>query len=221
MDRATLEWLGATLGHRPRDTKLYQRALTHPSHSGDNYERLEFLGDRVLGLTMAEWLIEDYPDEAEGKLSTRFAALVAGNVCASVARDLGVPAHLRLGRQAQDDGVFHSDNVLGDVTEALIGALYLDAGLEPAKAFIHRIWESRVASLAAPPKHPKAVLQEWTAANNRRPPEYKLVETSGPDHAPRFTISVSVRGKGEATGKGTTKQEAEKAAALAMLEQLQ
>jgi ribonuclease-3 len=220
MEKRTAAWLEEALGHTPRDQALFERALTHPSFGADNYERLEFLGDRVLALTVAEWLIEAYPRESEGKLSTRFAALVAGETCAEVAREIGLASHLRLGKQAQDDGVFQSDNVLGDVVESLIGALYLEAGLAPAKAFIRRMWAQRVETLAAPPKHPKALLQEWTAANGRRSPEYKVVETSGPDHAPRFRISVSIKGKGEATGEGSSKQEAEKAAAAAMLDQL-
>lgn len=213
-------WLEATIGYRPADTSLFERALTHSSHGADNYERLEFLGDRVLGLVVAAWLIESWPDEPEGKLSHRLNALVTGEVCAEIARALGVAAHVRLGRQAIDDGVFGSDNVLGDVTEALIGALYLDAGIEAAAAFIRRAWADRVVLLSSPPKHPKAALQEWTAAQKRRPPAYRIVETSGPDHAPRFTVSVAVKGVGEATGSGHSKQEAETEAARAMLEQL-
>ncbi|HEY0411604.1 MAG TPA: ribonuclease III [Allosphingosinicella sp.] len=205
------------MGERPRDLSLYERALTHGSFSSDHYERLEFLGDRVLGLVIADWLIETFPGEAEGKLSQRLNALVAGEVCAEIARGLGVAARLRLGKQAQDDGVFESDYVLGDAVEALIGALYLDRGLEAAARFIRRAWGDRVDRLAAPPKHPKAELQEWTAANNRRPPAYKVVRTSGPDHAPRFTVEVSVKGHGEAVGEGTSKQDAETAAATAML----
>lgn len=213
------EWIEAALGHAPADLALYERALTHPSYGSDHYERLEFLGDRVLGLVVAEWLVKRFP-ENEGRLSQRLNAVVTGPVCAEIGRELGVPARLRLGKQAQDDGVFQSDNVLGDVTEALIGALFLDAGLEAASRFIHRAWRARVEKLVSPPKHPKAALQEWAAANNRRPPEYAVTDKSGPDHALRFTVSVSVRGVGEASGTGTSKQEAEKAAAEAMLETL-
>jgi ribonuclease-3 len=212
-------WIEEALGQLPSDLTLYARALTHPSHGPDNYERLEFLGDRVLGLVTAEWLIERFGD-SEGSLSQRLNALVTGEVCAQIAREIDVPSHLRLGKQAQDDGVFHSDNVLGDVVEALIGALYLDAGLDPARRFIRRLWGARVERLVAPPKHPKAALQEWAAANNRKVPEYSVVDRSGPDHALRFTVSVSVRGVGEATGTGSSKAEAEKAAAGEMLDKL-
>jgi len=210
-------WLEEALGHAPRDLALYRRALTHPSHDADHYERLEFLGDRVLGLIVADWLVERFAD-AEGKLSQRLNALVTGEVCAEVAREIGVPSRLRLGKQAQDDGVFQSDNVLGDVVEALIGALYRDAGLDAARRFIRARWGERVERLTAAPKHPKAALQEWAAANNRKPPEYAVTDRTGPDHALRFTVTVSVRGLGEASGTGSSKQDAEKAAAEALLE---
>jgi ribonuclease-3 len=214
------DWIADATGHRPNELSLFERALTHGSHGGPDYERLEFLGDRVLGLVIARWLYETWPDEPEGKLSHRLNALVTREVCAEVARELGVASRLRLGKQAIDDGVFRSDNVLGDIVEALIGALFLEGGLETAQAFVRAAWRDRVARLSAPPKHPKAALQEWTAANKRRPPEYRVVEMSGPDHARRFTVSVSANGVGEATGTGLSKQEAETAAAKALLEKL-
>ncbi|TMJ11974.1 MAG: ribonuclease III [Alphaproteobacteria bacterium] len=220
MDGKSLDWVERVFGHRPRDPALFERALTHSSFGSEHYERLEFLGDRVLGLVTAHWLIETYPDEAEGKLSQRLNSLVTGDVCAEIAREIGLPSHLRLGKQAQDDGVFQSDNVLGDVVEALLGALYLEAGLDAAARFIRSAWGERVDRLSAPPKHPKAELQEWTAAQNRRPPVYTVVATSGPDHAPRFTVEVSIKGKGEATAEGSSKQEAETAAAATLLERL-
>jgi ribonuclease-3 len=212
-------WLEAALGHAPGDLALFERALTHASYGGDHYERLEFLGDRVLGLVVADWLVERFPD-AEGKLSQRLNALVTGEVCAEIGREIGLPSHLRLGKQAQDDGVFQSDNVLGDVVEALIGALYRDGGLEAARRFIRDRWGERVERLTAAPKHPKAELQEWAAANNRKPPDYAVTDRSGPDHALRFTVTVSVRGLGEASGTGSSKQEAEKSAAQALLEKV-
>ena len=210
-------WIEARIGRRPRNLALFEAALTHSSAPGANYERLEFLGDRVLGLVVAAWLIELYPDEPEGKLSHRLHALVSGDVCAEIAQELEVRPLLRLGRQAQDDGVFDSINVLGDVVEALIGALYLDAGLEPSAAFIRKAWGERVARVSQPPKHPKAALQEWAAAKKRRPPEYAVSELSGPDHARRFTVTVRVNGAGEARGSGLSKQEAETEAARALL----
>ncbi|MHA6721633.1 ribonuclease III [Sphingomonas sp. RS2018] len=210
-------WLAATLGRAPADRALFDRALTHGSQAAATYERLEFLGDRVLGLAIAEWLYARFPNESEGALSKRLNALVTGAVCADVARDLGVVPHLRLGKQARDDGAADSDNVLGDVMEALIGALYLDAGAEAARDFVRALWADRIDLQARAPQHPKSALQEWAAAHNRRPPAYEIVERIGPHHAPRFTVKVTVGKLAEATGTGTSKQEAETAAAVALL----
>jgi ribonuclease-3 len=210
-------WVAATFGQAPKDPAAFTRALTHGSQAADNYERLEFLGDRVLGLVMAEWLWDLFPDEPEGQLSKRLNALVTGPVCADVARGLGVRDHLRLGKQARDDGASDSDNILGDVMEALIGAFYREAGLDAARAFIRRAWADRVHSTDKAPQHPKSALQEWAAAHNRKPPEYAVLERSGPHHAPRFTVQVKIGRQLEASATGTSKQDAETAAAKAML----
>ena len=213
-------WMEEQTGYRPRDTAQIELALTHASSSEDNYERLEFLGDRVLGLAVAHWLYELFPEEPEGKMSRRLNALVARPVCAAVARAIGVPAQMRLGKQARDDGANDSDNVLGDAVEALIGAVYLDAGFEAADDVVQRLWASRVGELERAPKHPKSALQEWAAANNRRPPVYEMVGRSGPHHAPTFVVEVSIKGVGEARAEGATKQDAETAAAESLLAQL-
>jgi ribonuclease-3 len=213
-------WLAGLIGRPPGDPALYEQALTHGSASATHYERLEFLGDRVLGLVVADWLYARFPGEKEGQLSRRFNQLVTGSACAQIAREAGVRAHLRLGKQARDDGAVESDNVLGDVMEALIGALYLDAGMEPARALVRRLWEPLVEGQASAPKHPKSALQEWAAAHSRQPPLYSLIERRGPHHALHFTVCVSIKGAGEARGEGSSKQEAETAAAIAMLEQL-
>ena len=213
-------WIEATFGARPADLAPFERALTHGSQAAANYERLEFLGDRVLGLAIAEWLFERFPDEPEGALSRRLNTLVTGAVCAGVARDLGVVPHLRLGKQARDDGAADSDNVLGDVIEALIGAFYLDAGLGAVRGFIRRAWESRIEAHIEAPRHPKSALQEWAAANNRKPPEYEVIDRSGPNHAPRFTVRVRIGKLAEASAEGTSKGAAETAAAAALLEKL-
>ena len=212
-------WLVATFGESPRDAALFERALTHGSQGAVNYERLEFLGDRVLGLAIAEWLYERFPAEPEGALSKRINALVARTICAEVAREIAVIPHIRLGKQARNDGAAASDNVTGDVVEALIGALYLDRGYDAAKAFIRRAWAARIDRTKAP-QHPKAALQEWAATQNRRTPEYTVLDRSGPDHAQRFTIRVKIGSLGEATGEGSSKQEAETAAARALLAKL-
>jgi len=218
---AALEaWLEATLGHKPVDKGLFARALTHASHGEENYERLEFLGDRVLGVVIADWLYSLFPDEPEGSLSRRLNVLVSRDTCADVARKLGLAPHLRLGKQALSDGAFESDNILGDAVESLIGALWLDGGLEAAQHFIRKAWADRVDSHDKAPKHPKSALQEWAAANNRKAPAYELVGRSGPHHAPTFVVKVSIRGVGEAEAEGLNKQEAETAAAEALLEKL-
>ena len=213
-------WLAATFGRAPADAAPFARALTHGSQAAQNYERLEFLGDRVLGLVMAEWLWEAFPEDREGQLSKRFNALVTGAVCADVARSLGVRDHLRLGKQARDDGASESDNVLGDVMEALIGAWFREAGLDAARAFVRACWGDRVRAGAKAPQHPKSQLQEWAAAHGRRAPGYTVADRSGPHHAPRFTITVSIGGD-EASATGANKQEAETAAAKALLAKLE
>ncbi|WBO20874.1 ribonuclease III [Sphingomonas abietis] len=208
------------LGHEPRDPALFLTALTHSSHAGDSYQRLEFLGDRVLGLVMGEWLFALFPAEPEGQLSRRLNALVSGETCAEIARDLDLGRHLRLGKQARDDGAQFSTYVLGDVVEALIGALFLEAGIDGARAFIRKAWGDRVHAQGKAPKHPKAELQEYVAAKQWRPPVYEVTHRGGPHHAPVFTITVSIPGRMSAEGKGTSKQEAETEAARAMLKEL-
>lgn len=170
---------------------------------------------------MAEWLWELFPNEPEGQLSKRLNALVTGAVCADVARDLGVRAHLRLGKQARDDGAHESDNILGDVMEALIGAWYREAGLDSARGFIRKAWGARVQSGHKAPQHPKSALQEWAAAAGRRTPEYVVIDRSGPHHAPRFTVQVRIGTFADATAEGANKQEAETAAAKALLAKVQ
>jgi ribonuclease III len=205
------------LGHDPKDTSLFEVALTHSSVGGVNYERLEFLGDRVLGMVIARALYERYPNEPEGNLSKRYNALVDRETCAENGREIGVPALIRLGKQAREDGASQSENVVGDVVEALIGALLLDGGLEAAERFILTLWEPDVASQRRAPQHPKSALQELAAAKDLRVPVYEVVSRTGAHHAPRFTVRVTVPKLGEATAEGTSKQEAETAAAAALL----
>jgi ribonuclease-3 len=211
------------LGHEPNDLRLFELALTHSSAARaarEHYERLEFLGDRALGHVMARTLYDRYPNEPEGFLSRRYNVLVARDTCAEVGRELGIPALVRLGKQARDDGASQSDNVVGDVVEALIGALLIDGGFEAAQRFILDAWEPQLAGQRKAPHHPKSALQELAAAKNKTP-VYELVARTGAHHAPKFTIRVAVPGLGEATAEGTSKQEAETAAATALLEQLQ
>lgn len=208
------------LGREPVDAKLFVRALTHGSHGGETYERLEFLGDRVLGLVVARWLYERFPSEPEGKMSRRYNALVARETCAEVGRALGLPPHIRLGKQAREDHANLSDNVVGDVVEALLGAIFLDAGLEPAEALIRQHWAPFLDEQKKAPQHPKSALQEHAAARNLGTPAYELVSRFGPHHAPRFKVKVALGRHGEAEAEGSSKQEAETAAAAALLEKL-
>ena len=214
------EWLPTALGHVPKDIALFRRALTHSSHGGATYERLEFLGDRVLGLVAADWLYRLFPDEPEGSLSRRINAIVSRESCAVVGRAVGVDRMLRLGKQARDDGAQGSDNVVGDAVEALIGALYLERGLPAAQDFVQRAWADLVDADTQAPRHPKSALQEWAAANRCKPPVYTLVGRTGAHHAPRFTVAVEIPGRAEIRAEGSSKQEAETEAAARLLEQL-
>lgn len=200
------------------DEGLWLEALTHGSTgSVRNYERLEFLGDRVLGLAIAEWLHES-SDQAEGKLSQRLNALVSRESCAEIARQIDLPAHINLGKQARADGGADSDNILGDVLEALLGASLVTRGFDCTRTMVRSLWADAMAGRAGRMKHPKSALQEWAAGNRRATPEYHLVDRSGPDHAAAFTVRVSVKGVGEAEATGNSKQEAETAAARAFME---
>jgi len=172
------------LGHEPRDVRLFELALTHASVGSDNYERLEFLGDRVLGHVIAHALYDRHPREPEGYLSRRYNVLVARETCAEIGRELGVPEVVRLGKQAREDGANQSENVVGDVVEALIGALLIDGGVDAAEQFVARIWEPHLAEQRKAPKHPKSALQELAAARECKPPVYEVVGRTGAHHQP-------------------------------------
>ncbi|MCB2063518.1 MAG: ribonuclease III [Novosphingobium sp.] len=206
-------FIGGLLDVQPLDQALWLEALTHGSTGHErNYERLEFLGDRVLGLCVAEWLFAS-SGEAEGKLSQRLNALVSRATCARVARSVDLGEHMLLGKQARDDGGRESDNILGDVMEALIGACFVEHGFDRARTMVRKLWAEEVDGKAGKRKHPKSALQEWTVGNKRRMPEYSLVERSGPDHNLRFTVRVEVHGIGEASATASSKQDAETLAA--------
>lgn len=213
-------WSQDILGHAFADPSLLARALTHRSVGPDNNERLEFLGDRVLGLAIAEHLFRNHPQEPEGQLNRRFQLLVSRETCAAVARDLGVPAHVRLQAQARADGGLESDNILGDSLEAIIGAIFLDAGPAAATAFVLRAFGPRLGHDAKVLKHPKSALQEWALARNGSSPSYELVKRSGPHHAPRFRVRLTVGDLPAVEALGGSKQEAETEAARLFLESL-
>ena len=214
-------FLNTVFGRQVSDLKLFERAVTHASVGRDSYDRLEFLGDRVLGLVTARMLYDRFPDEPEGQMSKRFNALVSRETCDEVGRGLGVPGHIRLGKQAREDRAAESENVVGDVVEALIGALFLESGLDAAQDFIRTAWAPYVDSQKRAPQHPKSALQELAADLSLPPPHYELVSRTGAHHTPTFRIRVAIKGGGEAEAEGASKQEAETAAATALLEKMQ
>ncbi|OHC97751.1 MAG: ribonuclease III [Sphingomonadales bacterium RIFCSPHIGHO2_01_FULL_65_20] len=206
------------LDYKPRQPALFVQALTHGSTGiTPDYQRLEFLGDRVLGMVIAELLYTRFPKAAEGQMSAFLNRLVSRESCAQIARACNLGPLIRLGKQARDDGGAGSTNILGDVVEALIGALYIDGGLETARRFVERHWADRLSAISEAPRHPKSELQEWAAARNRKTPVYTLLRKSGPDHDLRFTVQVEIKGLGIAEATGTSKQEAETLAAKQFL----
>ncbi len=214
----SLETFAARLGHRFTNPGLLEQALTHRSAADpkrsqlDSNERLEFLGDRVLALLMAEWLTERFPEEREGDMGKRLASLVARDALAKVAEALGLRGMLRVPESEGRAGLRERANVLADAVEALLGAIYLDGGLPPARALVRREWEKMMGADPRPPVSAKSRLQEWTLGRALGLPEYRLVSTSGPSHQPFFVVSVLAAGR-EAEGMGESKRAAEQAAA--------
>jgi ribonuclease III len=220
---AALAPLTDALGHRFDHPELLVEALTHPSArtrrgaGKRGYERLEFLGDRVLGLIIAELLWRRFPDEAEGALTRRHTGLVRRETLTSIAKEIGLGAHIVLSSGEEAAGARGNPSVLADVCEAVIAALYLDGGLPAARAFVERWWEQRLTKLGAPPRDPKTTLQEWAQARGRALPVYRTVAAEGPAHRRTFTVTVSVEGLPPASASGSSKRAAEAAAAAAAL----
>jgi ribonuclease-3 len=223
---APTETLGdfeARLGHRFAQRDLLTRALTHisflPSERSrvHSYQRLEFLGDRVLGLVVAEMLVEAFPQADEGELSRRLAALVRKETCAEVATEWNASEHIRLGEYEATAGGHSKPAILGDVCEALIGALFLDGGLEVARAAVRAGWEPRMRTPSRPLRDAKTALQEWVQSLGRAAPIYREVHRQGPAHAPVFTVAVEVEGVASGVGSGSSKRAAEQTAAQAVL----
>lgn len=223
MRRADRAALAQILGHEFRDPALLEQALTHPSASTasrpDN-QRLEFLGDRVLGLCISEALLEAFPDAAEGALAPRFNALVRREMLAEVAAEIGLGAHIRLGRSESISGGRRKSAILADATEAVIAALYLDGGIAAAKGFIAAHWRDRLRGLRSAPTDAKTRAQEWAQARGLPPPAYRLVDQSGPDHAPAFIVEAALETGETATGRAGSKKLAEQEAAAALLDLL-
>ncbi len=210
--------------HHFKDVGLLQRALTHSSAADgvggcthlDN-ERLEFLGDRVLGLVIADMLMVAYPEAPEGDLARRFNALVRRETCAAVAREIGLGNYLVLGRSEIRAGGAAKEAILADACEALLAAIYKDGGLDAVKIFIQHAWGRRLDKMTEIPRDPKTLLQEWVQARALPHPEYHEKTRSGPDHAPVFTIEVRIKGFAPETGTGSSKRRAEQAAAQILL----
>jgi ribonuclease-3 len=217
--------LQARIGHVFADASLLERALTHVSalpaqapRRADSYQRLEFLGDRVLGLTVSDMLYEAFPEAEEGELSRRLADLVRKETCADVARGWGVGAVLRLGEGEAQTGGANKSAILGDICESLLGAVFLDAGYGAAEALVRRFFSEKMLNPVRPLRDPKTALQEWAQARGLPTPVYRQVGRSGPDHAPVFSIEVSVNGFEPALAEGTSKRFAEQASAQNFLE---
>ncbi|MEZ5891730.1 MAG: ribonuclease III [Parvularculaceae bacterium] len=209
------------LGHRFKDPSLLARALTHSSLSGDgrvrDLERLEFLGDRVLGLLTAEELWRRFPNYDEGELAPRLNALVRKETCAKAALHFGVDKFIMMSEWEEESGGRKKKAILGDVMEALLGALYVDGGLKTAKAVYDRFWTPNLEDLSKLHKDAKTALQEWSQQRKLGTPDYHVVEAEGPAHAPDFTIEVRIPGYKPAAGQGRSKREAQMEAAYAFL----
>ncbi len=217
----SLKRLQDLIGHRFQKPSLLFQALTHASalasNPAGNNERLEFLGDRVLGLVISDSLIKLYPNTDEGGLAPRLNELVRRETCAAVAQEIDLGAVLILAPSESNAGGRQKTAILADACEALIGALYLDGGLEAARAFVERYWSERLANLAHAPQDAKTALQEWSQGKGLAVPDYQIISRTGPDHDPRFIVRVEVKGCDPCEGGGTNKRAAEQAAAEALL----
>ncbi|HUF86433.1 MAG TPA: ribonuclease III [Thermohalobaculum sp.] len=220
---APLKRLGEALGHRFAAPRLLEQAVTHPSAATParpNNQRLEFLGDRVFGLVIAEALLETYPDEDEGALAPRLNALVRRETLAEVAAELSLGDYLRLGRSEATSGGRKKTAILADAMEAVIAALYLDGGMEPARRLVLAHWRRRIEAPDTAPMDAKTRLQEWAQGRGMAPPGYAVTARDGPDHAPRFTVEASLASGERAAGAAASKKQAEQEAAQALLDRL-
>ncbi len=211
------------LGHDFRRPELLRQALTHPSAARDplaSNQRLEFLGDRVLGLVIAEALYRRDKEASEGQLAPRFNALVRKETCADVARETGVGEVLRLGRSERLTGGRRKTALLGDAMEALIAAVYLDAGFEKARELVLRLWAPHLENAPADLRDAKTRLQEWSQARGKGLPIYRDLGRTGPDHAPTFRVEAALASGEQAVAEAASKRAAQQAAAAALLERL-
>lgn len=213
--------LERTLGYAFKNSHLLRQALTHPSAlpsgEGVEFERLEFLGDRVLGLVIATWLFEEFPREKEGDLAKRLAGLVCKETLVTIAQQIDLDQFMVMKRERTVSQKKRLETLLADGCEALIGALYLDGGLEVAHSFVHHYWQDLLKNTQDPPRDPKSMLQEWIQGKGKPHPQYEVLNASGPAHAPHFVVQVQIEGMEPTVGEGSSKRLAEKAAAQNML----
>ncbi len=200
--------------------ELLSRALTHASMGGADNERLEFLGDRVLGFLIAEILIAQFPDESEGALALKLNALVRMETCARVAEAAGIDKALILAPAEDRSGGRRKAAILGDACEAVIAALYLDGGIEAARKFVSKHWQPFMSEVTGDLRDPKNALQEWAQGRKLGTPSYRVSRREGPDHAPKFTVEVTVRGHDPAVGEGMSLRAAEQAAARILMQRI-
>lgn len=216
--------LETTLGYAFRDRQLLALALTHRSlvrEGGEaSNQRLEFLGDSVLGLNIAEMVYHLFPTEAEGDLSKRLVSLVNGEQLAEIANEMKLGDYLTMSGGEEEQGGRVNPSNLEDACEALLGAVYLDGGLPAVKDIIARFWKPYASAMKAPPKDAKTTLQEWAQGRGLPLPEYTLISSDGPSHAPLFVVEVTVKGKAAVRAEAGVKKHAERLAAEKLLAQL-
>ncbi len=202
------------IGYFFKNEALLKVALTHSSTGRDkNYERLEFLGDRVLGLVVAHLLFENFPDENEGDLAKRLAFLVQGKTLAKLSNQISLGDYILLSEAERGAGGAANDHILADVFEAVIGAIYIDGGIAPCESLIKTQWGNILNSMEKPPQHPKTAIQEWVQSRSLPLPVYKIIDQSGPDHAPIFKVELFVKGYDPVIAIGKSRAAAEKLAA--------
>ncbi|MBT5767738.1 MAG: ribonuclease III [Kordiimonadaceae bacterium] len=209
------------LGYSFKDESLIREALTHPSLEGTpSYQRLEFIGDRVLGLAIAAWMFELHPNADEGGLASRHTNLVRREACAKIAADLNLGDFIHMAKSSEDTGGRKRETIIADVCESVIGAIYLEAGYLEAEKIIRKFWHEMAHNVKVAKRDAKTRLQELVQSRGKSTPVYTTIDKKGPDHQPTFTIVVSVQGEGEETAKGFSKRDAEQLAAEKILKRL-
>ncbi len=221
-EKFDVDGVSRRVGYEFSDPDVLRLALTHKSVLNDDLdaktnERLEFLGDRVLGLVTAAMIHKGYPDADEGELHRRQRALIRKGTCADIAKEIGLGAHLILGNSEQRSGGRSKQTILGDACEAVLAAIYLDGGLDEAAGFIERHWRPRMETADKPQRDAKSALQEWAQGQSLPPPVYEVEDRTGPDHEPLFTVRVVISGLEPMSAKGRSKRDAEQSVATIFL----